>query len=70
MGAFQIVNEDEASSVLALACKFNLTFYEAAYLAEALKTKSALVTDDKKLAKAAQNVGAENLTSDCFIQRT
>ena len=68
MSVSQIDDEAEASSVLALACKFNLTFYDAAYLAEASKTKRILVTDDKKLAKAAQNLGAETLTSSAFSQ--
>ena len=68
MNKSQVDNEAQASSVLALACKFNLTFYDAAYLAEASKTKRTLVTDDKKLAKAAQNLGVETLTSNAFIQ--
>ena len=68
MRVFQIDNAAEASSVIALACKFNLTFYDAAYLTEASKNKRILVTDDKKLAIAAQSLGGETLTSHAFIQ--
>ena len=45
------------------ACKFNLTYYDSAYVAEALSSKKILVTDDKKLAKAAENAGVKTLTS-------
>ena len=45
------------------ACKFNITFYDSAYLAEADKSKSTLVTDDKKLATVAQKAGVRTLTS-------
>ena len=49
--------------VLDTACKFNLTFYDSAYLAEAKKSNKTLVTDDKKLAKTAENFGIKTLFS-------
>lgn len=48
--------------VLDAAFKFNLTFYDSAYLAEAKKSHQPLVTDDKKLAKAAENFGIKTLS--------
>ena len=69
MSPTNVDSEAQAIYILSLSCKFNLTFYNAAYLAEASKTKRILVTDDKKLAKAAQNLGAETLTSDALIQK-
>jgi predicted nucleic acid-binding protein len=59
-------NEDEGSAVLDKARKFNITFYDSAYIAEAVKSKKTLVTDDKKLAKAAENAGVKTLTSRSF----
>ena len=59
--------ENEGNAILDAACKFNLTFYDSAYLAEADKSKSTLVTDDKKLAAMAQKAGVKTLTSREFI---
>jgi predicted nucleic acid-binding protein len=50
------------------ACKFNITYYDSAYVAEACKSKKTLVTDDKKLAKAAENAGVKTLTSRDLIR--
>jgi len=44
-------------------CRFNLSFYDSAYLKQAEKSKSTLVTDDKKLAEMAKKAGVKNLTS-------
>lgn len=49
--------------VLDAAGKLNLTFYDSAYLTEAKKSNKPLVTDDKKLAKAAENFGVKTLSS-------
>jgi len=68
MDTSQVEDEAEASAVLVLACKFNLTFYDASYLSEAVRAKKTLVTEDKKLAKATKDAGAETLTSNVFIQ--
>jgi predicted nucleic acid-binding protein len=57
------VDSDTGSSVLEAACKFNLTYYDSAYLTEAKKSNKTLVTDDKKLAKAAENFGVKTLSS-------
>jgi predicted nucleic acid-binding protein len=59
--------ENEGNAILDAACKFNLTFYDSAYLTEADKSKSTLVTDDKKLAAMAQKAGVKTLTSREFI---
>jgi predicted nucleic acid-binding protein len=63
MDVVLLENEDDGSVVLDKACKFNLTYYDSAYVAEACKSKKVLVTDDKKLAKAAENAGLKTLTS-------
>ena len=59
--------ENEGNAILDAACKFNLTFYDSAYLTEADKSKSTLVTDDKKLVAMAQKAGVKTLTSREFI---
>jgi len=56
------------SEVLDTAYKFNLTFYDTAYLVEAKKSGMILVTDDIKLAKAAKNLGINTLSSQTFMQ--
>jgi predicted nucleic acid-binding protein len=57
---------DNGNEILETAYKFNLTFYDSAYLVEAKKNKSTLVSDDKKLAKVAENLGVEILSSNAF----
>ena len=54
---------ESGRQVLDAAGKFNLTFYDSAYLTEAKKSNTPLVTDDKKLAKAAENFGIKTLSS-------
>ena len=66
MDVASLDKEDEGNAVLDTACRFNITFYDSAYLAEAHKSKKTLVTDDKKLAKAAENAGVKTLTSRTF----
>ena len=63
MDVVLLKDEDEGIAVLDGACKFNLTYYDFAYVDEALSSKKILVTDDKKLAKAAENAGVKTLTS-------
>jgi predicted nucleic acid-binding protein len=60
---------DAGISVLDAACKFNLTFYDSAYLTEAKKSDKTLVTDDKKLAKAAENFGIKTLSTAIINNR-
>jgi len=57
------LDNNSGSAILDTACKFNLTFYDSAYLTEAKKSNKILVTDDKKLAKAAENLGVKTLPS-------
>ena len=54
---------DTGRQVLDAACKFNLTFYDSTYLTEAKKSNTPLVTDDKKLARAAENIGIKTFSS-------
>ena len=63
MDVVLLENEDEGKAVLCNACEFGLTFYDSAYVVEAFKSKKILVTDDKKLAKAAEKAGVKTLTS-------
>lgn len=67
MDVVLLENEDEGKAVLCNACEFGLTFYDSAYVAQALKSKKILVTDDKKLAKAAEKAGVKSLTSKDLI---
>lgn len=57
------LDNNVGSAVLDTAYKFNLTFYDSAYLTEAKKSNKILVTDDKKLAKAAENFGVKTFSS-------
>ena len=63
-------DNNSGSDVLDTACKFNLTFYDSAYLTEAKKFNKTLVTDDKKLAKAAENFGVKTLSSGTSAQES
>jgi predicted nucleic acid-binding protein len=56
-------DEDEGSTVLNQAGTLNVTYYDAAYVSEASKSNKVLVTDDRKLAKAAEKTGLKTLTS-------
>jgi predicted nucleic acid-binding protein len=60
----QIITLDNkaGSAVLETACKLNLTFYDSAYLTEAKTSDKILVTEDKKLAKAAENFGVKTFS--------
>ena len=58
------VDGEQGIEILQTAHKCNLTFYDSAYLVEAKKTSKILVTDDNKLAKAAEILGVETLSSN------
>ncbi len=58
------VDGEQGIEILQTAHKCNLTFYDSAYLVEAKKASGILVTDDNKLAKAAEILGVETLSSD------
>jgi len=62
-----IENEDEANDILKKAYDFNITYYDSAYIVQAYKTEKTLVTEDKKLAKAAEKSSIKTLTSSAFI---
>jgi predicted nucleic acid-binding protein len=63
------LNSNMGSTVLKTAFKLKLTFYDSAYLTEANKTDRVLVTDDKKLAKGAENLGVKTLSSMAFMEK-
>ena len=67
MNVATLQGESSGNAILDAACKFNLTFYDSAIPAQADKTKSTLVTDDKKLAAMAQKAGVKTLTSREFM---
>jgi predicted nucleic acid-binding protein len=58
------VDSEQGIEILQTAHKCNLTFYDSAYLVEAKKTSKILVTDDNRLAKAAEILGVETLSSN------
>jgi predicted nucleic acid-binding protein len=58
------VDGEQGIEILQTAHKYNLTFYDSAYLVEAKKNSKILVTDDNKLAKAAEILGVETLSSN------
>ena len=68
MDVILLEDEEEGRAVLNRACEQKITYYDSAYVAEALKSEKILVTDDKKLAKAAENSGVRTLTSRDFIR--
>jgi predicted nucleic acid-binding protein len=63
------VDDEKGIEILKIADKFNLTFYDAAYLIEAKENSITLVTDDKKLVNAAENLDVETLSSNMYIER-
>ena len=67
MELLSIGDEDDANTILDLAYNHSLTFYDSAYLAQASKSKKTLVTDDKKLANAAEKAKVKTLNSATFL---
>jgi predicted nucleic acid-binding protein len=61
------VNNEKGNEIMDTANRFNLTFYDSAYLVEAKNNSKALVTDDAKLAKTAEVLGVETLSSNEVI---
>jgi predicted nucleic acid-binding protein len=57
------LGSETGKQVLQSAHKFNLTFYDSAYLVEAERSGRTLVTDDSKLTKAAEKLGVKALPS-------
>lgn len=62
------LDNETGSEVLETAHKFKLTFYDTAYLIEAKKSRKTLVTDDNKLASAAENLGMKTSSSWALMQ--
>ncbi len=60
------LDSDMGQMVLDTAFKLKLTFYDSIYITEAKKTDKVLVTDDKKLTEAAENLGVKTLSSITF----
>jgi predicted nucleic acid-binding protein len=66
MDVVMLEDEELGAAILSLASRINITYYDAAYLFEAQRFNKILVTDDEKLAEAAENVGVKTLTSKTF----
>ena len=62
------LDNEKGSEIVDTAYKFNLTFYDTAYLIEAKNSHNILATDDVKLAKAAENLGIKTLSSKTLMQ--
>jgi predicted nucleic acid-binding protein len=62
------LDNETGKEVLETAYKFNLTYYDTAFLIEAKKTDRIFVTDDKKLAKVAENLGIRTFSSQTLIK--
>lgn len=60
------VNE-KGAEILAAANEFNLTFYDSTYLVEAMKNNWVLVTDNAKVAKAAEKLNVATIPSSIPI---
>ncbi len=60
-------NGEKGNETLEIAHKFNLTFYDSSYLVHAKNNTKILVTDDTRLAKVAESLGVETLSSDKLI---
>jgi predicted nucleic acid-binding protein len=69
MNVVTLEDEDHGNAILEMAGKLNITYYDAAYLTETQKSEKTLVTDDEELAKAAQSLGLETLTSKAIRQQ-
>jgi predicted nucleic acid-binding protein len=68
MDVILLEDEDEGSAVLNRACEQKITYYDSAYVAEAFRSKRILVTDDKKLAEAAEELGLKTLDSRALFR--
>ncbi|MHA1713658.1 MAG: type II toxin-antitoxin system VapC family toxin [Candidatus Ranarchaeia archaeon] len=50
----RVIQDNRAIETLRLAIRYNLTFYDAAFLDAAIMYNFSLVTDDKKLGRIAE----------------
>ena len=60
-------DEETGVAILNMAGSLNITYYDASYLAEAQRFNKTLVTDDEKLAKAAEKATVKTLTSRTLL---
>ena len=67
-----IVVEDEelGSTILDIARKQNITYYDAAYLIGAKRSNKMLVTDDNKLARVAEREDMKTLSSKTVYKQS
>ena len=63
MDVVMLKHEELGADILNMAGRLNITYYDAAYLIEALRLNKTLVTDDEKLGKAAESQCVKTLTS-------
>ena len=63
------INEELGTIALKLAGKLKITYYDAVYLAIAQNLNSVLVTEDKKLAKAAEGASVKVMNVKQFISQ-
>ncbi|MGD6851804.1 MAG: type II toxin-antitoxin system VapC family toxin [Candidatus Bathyarchaeia archaeon] len=61
------LGNETGQQVLQTAHKFDLPFYDSSYLVEAEKSGKTLVTDDNKLARAAEKLGIKTLPSKTLM---
>ena len=70
MNIHAIENRQTYLSIMENAFQYNLTYYDAAYLTAAQQHKLALVTEDKKLEKAANNAEITTIDMDALFEPT
>ncbi|RLI01107.1 hypothetical protein DRO31_07270 [Candidatus Bathyarchaeota archaeon] len=56
-------NSKTSTMILRNSIKYNITYYDSAYLTAAITQEATLVTEDKKLAKAAKKARLPTKTS-------
>jgi len=69
MDVVELDDEQWGSVILDMAGRLNITYYDAAYLAEAKRSGRVLVTDDEKLAKAAEIENIETVTTQALFRQ-
>ncbi|RLF22543.1 MAG: hypothetical protein DRJ68_01340 [Thermoprotei archaeon] len=63
MSIIDASNREHEASILLLATRMGLTYYDASYLTTAEKLKANLITDDDALIKASMRIGIKTLRS-------
>ncbi len=61
-------NPQDSKQVLQNSITYDLTYYDSAYLTAAEKRGATLVTDDKKLSKAAHKADIPTIDSDTMFK--